>query len=70
MTWAAAAKMTESGLRFHFTFTHEEIGEFIGTSRETVTRTLSIFKTRHLVNFNGSTLTIPNRAALENYACI
>ncbi|MGA2635261.1 MAG: Crp/Fnr family transcriptional regulator [Terracidiphilus sp.] len=65
-----SGQVTESGLRFHFTFTHEEIGEFIGTSRETVTRTLSIFKTRHLVNFNGSTLTIPNRAALENYACI
>ncbi len=42
---------TGSGMRFRFTFTHEEIGEFIGTSRETVTRTLTIFKTRQLVNF-------------------
>jgi CRP/FNR family transcriptional regulator, cyclic AMP receptor protein len=65
-----SGQMTESGLRFRFTFTHEELGEFIGASRETVTRTLSIFKTRHLVDFHGSTLTIPNRAALESYACI
>jgi CRP/FNR family transcriptional regulator len=48
--------------------THEQIGEFIGASRETVTRTLSTFKSRHLVAQNGSTLTIPSRMALESYA--
>jgi CRP/FNR family transcriptional regulator len=59
---------TEFGTRFRFSLTHEEIGEFIGTSRETVTRTLSAFKTRHLVDFKGSTLTIPNKTALASYA--
>ena len=48
--------------------THEEIGEFIGASRETVTRTLSVFKNRHLVAQHGATLTIPNPGALEMYA--
>ena len=48
--------------------THEEIGEFIGASRETVTRTLSTFKTRRLVDFKGSMITIPNRNALAHYA--
>ena len=48
--------------------THEEIGEFIGSSRETVTRTFSDFKSRHLVALKGSTVTIPNRAALESVA--
>jgi hypothetical protein len=42
----------------------EEIAEFIGTTRETVTRTLSDFKTRHLVALQGSTLSISNRPAL------
>ena len=42
--------------------------EFIGASRETVTRTLTLFKTRQLVNFHGSMMTIPSKAALENYA--
>jgi CRP/FNR family transcriptional regulator len=48
--------------------THEEIAEFIGTTRETVTRTLSDFKVRHLVSVQGSTMMIPNRAALETFA--
>jgi len=59
---------TEHGTRFRFMLTHEQIGEFIGTSRETVTRTLGSFKLRHLVAFNGSMLTIPNRRALESCA--
>ena len=51
---------TEHGTRFRFLLTHEQIGEFIGASRETVTRTLGTFKHRRLVDFNGSMLTIPN----------
>jgi CRP/FNR family transcriptional regulator, cyclic AMP receptor protein len=59
---------TENGTRFRFILTHEQIGEFIGASRETVTRTLGSFKLRQLVAFNGSMLTIPNRRALESCA--
>jgi CRP/FNR family cyclic AMP-dependent transcriptional regulator len=59
---------TEHGTRFRFLLTHEQIGEFIGASRETVTRTLGSFKHRRLVALNGSMLTIPNRHALESYA--
>jgi len=68
LDWSQNGQTTESGTRFRFCLTHEEIGEFIGASRETVTRTLSTFKLRRLVALNGSTLTIPNRRALENYA--
>lgn len=53
--------------RCRLSLTHEQIGEFIGASRETVTRTLSTFKSRHLVAQNGCMLTIPNRMALESY---
>jgi CRP/FNR family transcriptional regulator len=59
---------TANGTRFRFIMTHEQIGEFIGTSRETVTRTLGSFKHRRLVDFNGSMLTIPNMRALESCA--
>lgn len=59
----------EQASHCRMSMTHEEIGEFIGTSRETVTRTLSIFKNRHLVAQHGSTLTIPSRTALKTYAC-
>jgi CRP/FNR family transcriptional regulator len=68
LEWSENGKTTECGTHFRFPLTHGEIGEFIGASRETVTRTLSVFKSRHLVAFNGSTLTIPNKSALENYA--
>jgi CRP/FNR family transcriptional regulator, cyclic AMP receptor protein len=65
LEWSENGQTTERGTRCRFPLTHGEIGEFIGASRETVTRTLSTFKSRHLVIFNGSTLMIPSRAALE-----
>ena len=68
LDWSETGQTTECGARFRFSLTHEEIGEFIGASRETVTRTLSVFKSRQLVAFKGSMLTIPSRMALESYA--
>ena len=67
--WSKNGQTTDSGTKFRVSLTHEQIGEFIGTSRETVTRTLSAFKSRRLVAFNGSSLTIPSRDALESFAC-
>jgi len=68
LTWSAGMQPTKEGTRIKLPLTHEEIAEFIGTTRETVTRTLSDFKVRHLVAIQGSTLMIPNRAALESFA--
>ncbi len=68
LEWSENGQKTERGTRCRFPLTHGEIGEFIGASRETVTRTLSVFKSRQLVIFNGSTLMIPSRAALESLA--
>jgi CRP/FNR family transcriptional regulator len=59
---------SEQPVRCRLSLTHEQIGEFIGASRETVTRTLSIFKNNHLVAQNGCTLTIHSPLALESYA--
>ena len=67
LEWSARGTETGQGTRIKFPLTHEQIGAFIGTTRETVTRTLSEFKNRHLVSVHGSTLMIPNRAALESY---
>jgi CRP/FNR family transcriptional regulator len=68
LVWSDGSDQKAEGTRCRLSMTHEEIGEFIGASRETVTRTLSIFKNRHLVAQHGCTLTIPSRNALENYA--
>jgi CRP/FNR family transcriptional regulator, cyclic AMP receptor protein len=65
LEWSADAKQLKGGAQVKFPLTHEEIAEFLGTTRETVTRTLSEFKTKNLVTLRGSTLTISNRAALE-----
>lgn len=68
LEWSENGKTTDGAVHFRFPLTHGEIGEFIGTSRETVTRTLSVFKSRRLVAFHGSTLTIPSKEALESFA--
>lgn len=68
LEWSETDQANESGGRVRFSLTHEEIGEFIGASRETVTRTLSNFRHRRLVSFRGSMLEIPSRTALASYA--
>jgi CRP/FNR family transcriptional regulator, cyclic AMP receptor protein len=68
LDWSENGQKTEAGTRVRFSLTHEEIGEFIGASRETVTRTLSSFKSRRLVAFHGSMLTIPSKGALQSLA--
>jgi CRP/FNR family transcriptional regulator, cyclic AMP receptor protein len=69
LVWSdEAGQKPELGARCRLSLTHEEIGEFIGASRETVTRTLSVFKNRRLVAQHGCTITIPSRMALESYA--
>jgi len=64
----AAAQHSERGTRVFCSLTHGEIGECIGVSRETVTRLLTDFKSRELLESRGSTLIISDRKALETYA--
>lgn len=70
LDWSAEAEQTKLGTRITFPLTHEEIAECIGTSRETVTRAFSEFKSRNLVTLKGSTLLISNRAALEEFVTV
>ena len=51
--------------RIKVALTHEEIAQIIGTSRETVTRTLADFRKKQIAVLKGSTLTIRNKGALE-----
>jgi len=46
--------------------THEEIGQMIGSSRETVSRLFAGFKKQRLIQQTGSTIVIPDRVALES----
>lgn len=65
LNWSSTGEAMAHGASVKLPLTHEEIGEFIGTSRESVSRTLSEFRNRHMVELHGSTLTISNRHALE-----
>jgi CRP/FNR family transcriptional regulator len=68
--WCTEGRETGGGTEIRFLLSHGEIGECIGASRETVTRTLTDFKQRNLVEVNGSILTVPNQDALAVYAGI
>jgi CRP/FNR family cyclic AMP-dependent transcriptional regulator len=65
LDWSSGGKETDQGTQVRLPLTHEEIAALIGTTRETVTRTLSEFKSNHLVALHGSNLMISNRSALE-----
>ena len=53
-------------VRLHLPFSHEEISQMIGTSRETVTRLLTSFKNTHLIKMSGATVLITDRRALAD----
>jgi CRP/FNR family cyclic AMP-dependent transcriptional regulator len=67
---SAGAEETKLGTRIQMPLTHEEIAEFIGSSRETVTRALSEFRSMNLVTLKGSSLLISNRAGLERFVTV
>ena len=62
--WSSDEKQAAEPARITMPLTHEQIAECVGSTRETVTRTLSQFKNKHLVMFKGTTAMIPNREAL------
>ena len=75
LSHSAAAKLVRFLLevdapagRLRLALTHEEIGQLIGASRETVTRLLNDFRRKRLIDVSGDTLTVRDRAALEALA--
>jgi CRP/FNR family transcriptional regulator, cyclic AMP receptor protein len=65
LEFSAGGQETKQGTRVTLPLTHEELAEFIGTTRETVTRTLTEFKNQNLLTIHGSTLLIQDRSGLE-----
>ena len=65
LQWSSDGRVTDGSIRLKISLTHEEMAQLIGTTRETVTRTLSELKKRRVLELTGSTLVIRNRAALE-----
>ena len=68
LSWTSSDVAASHPVRLHAPATHEEMAQRIGASRETVTRLLSSLRKRDLIQLEGSTLIIKNRAALETMA--
>jgi len=66
MEWSVGGDETSQGIRTQILLTHEEIGQMIGTTRETVTRLLSEFKRKKLISVKGSSLYVLARAQMES----
>ena len=61
---------TQKGVRLKVLLTHEEIAQLIGTTRETVTRLLSDFKRKKIIEVKGSTILVAKKAELESLVSI
>jgi len=56
---------SDKEVRAQLTLTHQQIAEMIGSSRETVTRLLTSFRHKGLIELENSTLVIRDREALR-----
>jgi len=56
LDWCDGGETTAIGTRLQVLLTHEEIAQMIGTTRETVTRLLSDFKRKKLIQVKGASL--------------
>ena len=65
LSWSHDGRSTDEGIKVNVPLTREQMAECVGSTRETVSRTLSEFKRKHLISFRGATVVIPNLAALE-----
>ncbi len=66
LDWFDGNRESKSRGKMRLSLTHEEIAQMIGTSRETVTRLLTEFRKKQLVERRGSTLVVRNRGALQS----
>lgn len=67
LSWSDNQRVDEAGSHtsIEFKLTHDEIAETIGSTRETVTRLLSEFREKEMVQMQKSSFSICDRMALE-----
>ena len=70
LDWCERGEQTTTGVRLKVLLTHEEIAQRIGTTRETVTRLISEFKRRKIIDVKGSTVLVPVPAGLMDMVTI
>jgi CRP/FNR family transcriptional regulator, cyclic AMP receptor protein len=65
LDWGRAASCGKPEMRFTMALTHEELANFVGSSRETVTRMLGRFKREKLIQVHGASILILSPERLE-----
>ena len=68
LDWSHDVPATATAHGIKVALTHEEIGQIIGMSRETVTRTLADFRKQQIAKLHGSNLLIQNLSAIQKLA--
>jgi CRP/FNR family transcriptional regulator, cyclic AMP receptor protein len=63
-------EQTTKGIRLKVLLTHEEIAQMIGTTRETVTRLLSDFKKKKIIDVKGSSMFVISKPQLEHLVSV
>jgi CRP/FNR family transcriptional regulator len=58
LDWGRSASCGESSMRFNMVLTHDDLANFTGTSRETVSRTLSRLQKDNLIRIKGAAVHI------------
>ena len=59
LEWATAESIGKPEMRLTMALSHGDLGNLVGCSRETVTRTLGEFRRRKLIAINGASIHIP-----------
>jgi len=67
LNWSLEEGASRNGDRFKLALSHEKIAEHIGIARESVTRALHELRNRGLIETDGSTFVIADRAALQEF---
>ena len=65
LEWSVDGEQTPRGIRVTVLMTHEEIGQMLGTTRETVTRLLGNFRRKKLIDVSGASIYVTQRDALQ-----
>jgi CRP/FNR family transcriptional regulator len=64
--WCKASCEDHKSIHLKISYTHQEIAQMIGTSRETVTRILKDFKDQKLIEIDGTDMIINDKDLLES----
>jgi CRP/FNR family transcriptional regulator, cyclic AMP receptor protein len=59
LEWATAESIGKPEMRLTMALSHEDLGNLVGCSRETVTRTLGEFRRQKLIAIHGVSILIP-----------